>query len=117
MKSLTCHGMSLEITGYHAPISRLFPVKQGEDLMRNRWIENYLYLGLFLFPPLLIGYCAGKKDFPRRPNVVTVDIVKERERIMILDHSSGTFLAAYNKKEDKYIYKEFENLLETDVNQ
>jgi hypothetical protein len=134
MKSMTCHGMSLEITGYHVPISRLYPGMSWRAVflrfcgtwdaagilnvlsgicMRNRWIENYLYLGLFLLPPLLIGYCAGKKDFPRRPGVVTVDIMREGDEILVYEHYSGNIIREIKQYEskDRRLFKEFQNLL------
>ena len=84
--------------------------------MRFRRIEAYLILGCYLAVGALLGYSIAKEKPEwnpiKKPNTVTVDIVKEGNRSLIYEHYSGELVFEYNKNKevDKIAYKEFEDV-------
>ena len=60
-------------------------------------------IGLFLIPPLMIGYWAGKNEIIRKPGAVTVDIVKEGNEILVYEHYNKELIFECNK--DQKVYK------------
>jgi len=84
--------------------------------MRFRRIEAYLILGMYLAVGLLLGYSVGKEKPQwtpiKKPNTVTVDIVKEGDEILIYEHYTGGLVFEYNKNKevDKSAYREFEDV-------
>jgi len=88
--------------------------KEAEEEMRFRRIESYLILGMYLVVGLLLGYSIGKERPTNKPDTVTVDIVKERDEILIYEHYSGELIFEYNKNKevDKTAYREFEDVWE-----
>ena len=84
--------------------------------MRFRRIEAYLILGCYLAVGALLGYSIGKEKPQwspiKKPNIVTVDIVKEGDEILIYEHYTGELVFEYNKNKevDKTAYREFEDV-------
>ena len=84
--------------------------------MRFRRIETYLILGCYLAVGVFLGYSIGKEKSQwnpiKKPDTVTVDIVKEGNRSLIYEHYSGELVFEYNKNKevDKIAYKEFEDV-------
>jgi hypothetical protein len=87
-----------------------------EQKMRFRRIEIYLILGCYLGIGALLGYSIGKEKPQwrpiKKPDTVTVDIVKEGDEILIYEHYAGELVFEYNKNKevDKTAYKEFEDV-------
>jgi hypothetical protein len=85
--------------------------------MRFKRIEAYLILGCYLAVGALLGYSIGKEkpqwSHIKKPNTVTVDIVKEGDEILIYEHHTGELVFEYNKNKevDKTAYREYEDLL------
>ena len=75
-----------------------------------KYIENWLILGLFLLPPLMIGYWAGKNEIIQKSGVVTIDILKYEDEILVYEHYKGELLFEYNRKQEEYNL--FSNLIE-----
>jgi hypothetical protein len=88
----------------------------------NTRIYSYLILGSYFICGLALGFTLIKKPLPR-PNSVTVDIVKENDKILIYlsrcsegalrdEHNSGKLIFEYSKTNptDKTAYQEFEDL-------
>ena len=79
--------------------------------MRKRF-ETYMILGLYFAVGVLLGFFAGKGS-PKKPNSVVIEVVKERDEILIYEYFSGKLVFEYskNKKVDKNAYKEYSDLL------
>jgi hypothetical protein len=88
-----------------------------EQKMRFRRIEAYLILGCYLAVGAFLGYSVGKEKPEwtpiKKPDTVTVDIVKDGDEILIYEHYSGDLIFEYNrfKEVDKEVFKEYEDLL------
>jgi hypothetical protein len=85
--------------------------------MRFKRIEAYLILGCYLAVGALLGYSIGKEKTEwiliKKPNTVTVDIVKEGDEILIYEHYTGDLVFEYNKNKEvnKEAYREYEDLM------
>ena len=77
-----------------------------------RRFEVYLILGMYFGAGGLLGYILGKEKPLKNPDIVTVDIVKEEDEILIYEHYSGELVFEYNKDKgvDKEAYREFEDM-------
>ena len=86
--------------------------------MRFRRIETYLILGCYLAVGALLGYSIGKEKPQwnpiKKPDTVTVDIIKKGDEILICEHYTGELVFEYNKNKevDKSAYREFEDVYE-----
>ncbi len=84
--------------------------------MRFRRIEAYLILGCYLAVGVFLGYSIGKEKPQwspiKKPDTVTVDIVKEGDETLIYEHYTGNLIFEYskNKEVDKTAYREFEDV-------
>ena len=82
-----------------------------------RRIEAYFILGLYLAVGLLLGYSIGKEKPKwnpiKKPNTVTVDVIKEGDKILFYEHYSGELVFEYSKHKDvdKEAFKEYNDLL------
>lgn len=63
-----------------------------------KYVQDWIILGLFLIPPLTIGYWAGQNEIIRKPWVKTVDIVEYEDEICIYEHGSFPHLADESSK-------------------
>jgi hypothetical protein len=93
-------------------------------LYKPQRIQTYLILGLYFAVGVFLGFVIAKKPLPRL-NSVTVDIVKENDKILIYlsrysegalrdKHNSGKLIFEYTKTNptDKTAYRKFEDLWE-----
>lgn len=78
--------------------------------MPYRYIQDRIIVGLLLIPPLIIGYWAGKNEIIQKSSVVTIDILKYEDEILIYEHYKGELLFEYNRKQEEYNL--FSNLIE-----
>jgi hypothetical protein len=69
---------------------------------------------MYLVVGLLLGYSIGREKPVKKPNTVVVDIVKERDEILVYEHYSEELVFEYNKNKevDKSAYREFKEVWE-----
>jgi hypothetical protein len=67
---------------------------------------------MYLAVGVLLGYSIGREKLVNKPNTVVVDIVKERDEILVYEHYSEELVFEYNKNKevDKSAYREFEDV-------
>jgi hypothetical protein len=87
--------------------------------MKTERIETFIVLIVFLIAGVFLSNYLDKRRpvFGPEPaigaNVVTVDIIKEGDDILIYEHYSGELVFEYNrfKEADKEAWQEYEDLL------
>ncbi len=78
--------------------------------MADRY-QTYTILGIYFTLGLFLGFTLAGKPAPH-PKRVTVDIVKESNKILIYQRNSGNLVFEYSKHSptEKTAYREFNDL-------